>query len=1014
LITGVVGYSGFEGRIGTERQSFRTGFYRFRPDDLRFEFLRNTSNNTWGLGFNEEGSLFGSTANGNPSVYLPIPNRYYEQVRGWSSRVLGTIAANNKFDPITDKVRQVDYHGGFTAAAGHSLYTARTYPKDYWNRTAFVAEPTGHLLATFTVQPKGADFASRNAYNLLASDDEWSSPIMAEVGPDGCVWVIDWYNYIVQHNPTPPGYKNGKGNAYETDLRDKTHGRVYRLVPKGTKLPAAITLKDATPEKLVETLKNDNLFWRRHAQRLLVERGKRDVVDALVKLIDDPGMDEIGLNVGAIHALWTLEGIGAVKAGEPAALKAVDNALSHKSAGVRRNAVQVAPRQATTVKAILDRKLLDDADAQVRLSALLALAEMPSDRDAARAVAAVLQKGDILSDRWLSEALTAAAAKHDHYFLEAVASEHPVKETKGLDIVRIVAEHYARGGSDKAGALVKGLDKASLPVAEIILEGLQKGWPKGKQPEAVAGLDDAMTKLLVKLPTTSKGALIRIALEWKVAGFEQQIATISAALDKTLLDEKAPEKTRLEAARQLIDLDPSSAKLAEKLLDLATPRSSPTLVSGILEALASSKSPTLAPTLIERLATFGPQARQQALRVLLSRPESTRQFLDGVEKGAVAFNDLQLEQKQALAAHPDKQIAARARKMLEKGGSLPSADRQKVLDELLPLVKKTGDAIVGKAVFKKHCGICHMHGGEGVKIGPDLTGMAVHTREHLLTDILDPSRSVEGNYRLYVVSTTDGKVLSGLLASETKTTVELFDSQGKKLVLQRDQIEQLTASTKSLMPEGFEKQLKQEELVDLLEFLTQRGKFVPLSLDKVASVVSTQGMFFTKESTIERMVLKDWSPKVVKGVPFQLVDPEGDKRPNMVMLYGPNGTVAPTMPKSVKLTCNMPARAIHLLSGVSGWGHVPGAKEGGVAMIVRLHYADGQSEDHPLLDGVHFADYIRKVDVPKSEYAFPMRGQQMRYLSVSPLRNEPLAAIELVKGSHPSAPLVMAVTVETK
>ena len=190
-----------------------------------------------------------------------------------------------------------------------ALYTARTYPKEYWNRTAFVCRadrPPGRPRSCSA--RAAADFRSRNAWNLLASDDEWTAPIMAEVGPDGNVWVIDWYNFIVQHNPTPAGFKTGKGNAYETDLRDKKHGRIYRVVYDGAKPQAAFTLKDATPEKLVETLKHDNLFWRRHAQRLLVERGKTDVVPALSSW-PATRVDEIGLNVGVIHALWTLHGL---------------------------------------------------------------------------------------------------------------------------------------------------------------------------------------------------------------------------------------------------------------------------------------------------------------------------------------------------------------------------------------------------------------------------------------------------------------------------------------------------------------------------------------------------------------------------------------------------------------------------------------------------------------------------------------------------------------------------------
>ncbi len=232
-IYAIIGYAGFQGRVGGEDFNFRQGFFRFKSDGSKLEFLRNTNNNSWGVGFSEDGLLLGSTANGCPSVYMPIPNRYYEMVKGSSPKVLQNIADSNRFFPVTEKVRQVDWHGGFTAAAGHALYTARTYPKVYWNQTAFVSEPTGHLVATFTLYRNGTDVHSHNSWNLVASDDEWTSPISAEVGPDGQVWMIDWYNYIVQHNPTPEGFRTGKGSAYETPLRDKTHGRIYRIVSEG-------------------------------------------------------------------------------------------------------------------------------------------------------------------------------------------------------------------------------------------------------------------------------------------------------------------------------------------------------------------------------------------------------------------------------------------------------------------------------------------------------------------------------------------------------------------------------------------------------------------------------------------------------------------------------------------------------------------------------------------------------------------------------------------------------------
>jgi hypothetical protein len=214
------------------------------------------------------------------------------------------------------------------------------------------------------------------------------------------------------------------------------------------------------------------------------------------------------------------------------------------------------------------------------------------------------------------------------------------------------------------------------------------------------------------------------------------------------------------------------------------------------------------------------------------------------------------------------------------------------------------------------------------------------------------------------------------------------------------------------MPEGFEKQVTADEMTDLLEFLTQRGKYVPLPLAKAATITSVKGMFFSEEGTTERLIFSDWKPKTFEGVPFVLVDPQDGKVPNVVLLYGPQGTTAPKMPRSVSLPVNGPAKAIHFLSGVSGWGF-PLGRRGSVSMIVRLHYDDTNTEDHELKNGEHFADYIRRVDVPESKFAFALRGQQIRYFAVTPKRPAKIERIELVKGSDDTAPVVMAVTVET-
>ncbi len=1046
-IYGAVGYAGYNGTVNGEMLNFRQGFYRFKvelasggrkptvPADkdkeqpanagrsplvvTKLEFLRSTSNNTWGLCFNESGELFGSTANGCPIVHMPIPNRYYEKVRGLTPTVLQNIAPDNHIEPITDKVRQVDWHGGFTAASNISIYTARTYPREYWNRTAFISEPTGHLTATMTLKPDGADYKARYGWNLVASDDEWSAPIDAQVGPDGHVWVIDWYNFIVQHNPTPAGFTNGKGNAYETPLRDKSHGRIYRVVYTKAKPEKPLTLKDATPEKLVETLKHHNMGWRLHAQRLLVERGKDDVVPVLTKLLADPEP------AGALHALRVLSGLGAIQRDNPKAVEYLSTGSRHASPAVRRTAAEVAGGLAYR----LPEALFSDPDAGVRLVALLASTNPPdlgetavyTDPATPAIVRATLDK-DTWSDPALATAVAVAAGNRPVDFIRALLfgkyPTQPVLDSRASALIESVARQFAAqfDRQNKAFDLPHLLGPLSGRGAkflrEPVISGWAAGWVAGRKVD-IAGYEEEFGFLLRELPAASRGKLLKLASTWGVKGLDAQLAEITKAAFATVADLKAKDADRVEAAKQIVEFRPDDEAAAKTLLDAITEKASPALAAGIFEALSASKAKGVGASVVGKLKDLPPTARPAALQLVLAKSDSAKAFLDAVGKGTLRFDLLALDQRTALASHPDKDISDRAKKLLALGGGLPSPDRQKVIEDLKHLLAKSGSVETGKKMFTQHCAKCHKYAGEGTQIGPDLTGFAVHPKEELLIHIIDPSRSVEGNFKAYRVVTADERTIIGILGATTGTSVEVIDGEAKRHALAKDDIASLKETDKSLMPEGFEKVMKPEEMGDLLEFLTQKGKFLPLPLDKVATVVSTKDMFFEGGGVTERLVFPDWKPKVFEGVPFVLVDPMKDTTKNVVMLNGPNGVTPPKMPKSVSLPFNGKAKTIHLLSGVSGWGWLGGgAPPRTVSMIVRLTYDDGKTEDHELRDGVHFSDYIRRVDVPGSKFAYALRSQQIRYLAVTPKRDAVVKTIEFVKGGDRTAPIVMAVTVE--
>jgi len=820
-IWGVVGYSGFRGTVGGKELRFGQGIFRFKPDGSELEFIRSSNNNTWGLDFTEENIVIGSTANGNASMYMPIPNRYYEAVNGWSAARLESIASSQNFYPITEKVRQVDWHGKYTAGSGSALYTARSFPKPFWNRAQFVAEPTGHLLGLFFLEARGADYHAHNARNMLASDDEWTAPIYGEVGPDGALWVVDWYNYIVQHNPTPIGFETGKGNAYDTSLRDKTRGRIYRVVHREGTPSTQPVLDPSDPDTLLKGLTHDNKLWRLHAQRLLVERGQKDIIPELLGLVKNPAVDALGLNPAAIHALWTLEGLGALEAPSRAVQKALTAALDHPSAGVRRAAVMVAPKSSALLKAMLRADLANDDDAQVRLATLLALAEMPADGDAAKAILGVLESPANAQERWIMDAATAAAATHDADFLQAFLGSNPQDGslTEGVhQVLSQVTSHYAaRGPINSVVSVLQSLKQASPELSGVVLDGLLSGWPEEATPDLSRRDRRRLEGLMDDLSIDVQDRLLSLGRRWQVDGlFAGRLEAIVESLESTLTHGSAEEQARMDAAGRWLVLQ-DEPEVISLILHQIEPLGSPTLSAGMLTALQKSQDVGTAEAILKAWPRYTPAVQRSAIATLLRRPEWALVLLDAISEGSMQRSDVSPEYWSQLRQHPSRRVAGFARRLADADTQV-SSDRQQIVEAFLPLAQEKGNAQRGQEVFESSCAICHKIDGKGGAVGPELTGIGSRDRADILLEIMDPNRSVEANYRLWSVSTKDGNSYSGRLEAETRTTVEILDLTGQKHVIQRKEIETLEGSNLSIMPVGFEA-LPKEDIKALLEYL---------------------------------------------------------------------------------------------------------------------------------------------------------------------------------------------------
>ncbi|HKZ36677.1 MAG TPA: plastocyanin/azurin family copper-binding protein, partial [Chryseolinea sp.] len=311
----------------------------------------------------------------------------------------------------------------------------------FWNQVAFVCEPTGHLVHMARIEKNGAGFTEKDAWNLFSSADEWVSPVDAKVGPDGAVWILDWYDFIVQHNPTPTpdrgGYAavNGKGNAYENPLRDKSYGRIWRVVSQEAKQTKPIRLDKDDADDLIEALANDNLFWRITAQRLLVERGNTDILPKLYDLISDQKVDEFGYDYAATHAIWAIDGLGALHKDDKAE-KVITDALKHKSTGVRKAALQILSGAQWTEQVVTQSNILNDPDLNTRLAAILSLVEISPSDVLGKALYKISLEENVKNDYWLSQAVYVAANQHREGFIAAFTEANPDYKKPDIKVVQ--------------------------------------------------------------------------------------------------------------------------------------------------------------------------------------------------------------------------------------------------------------------------------------------------------------------------------------------------------------------------------------------------------------------------------------------------------------------------------------------------------------------------------------------------------------------------------------------------
>ena len=681
----------------------------------------------------------------------------------------------------------IAHAGTHTSACGTTAYRGDLLGAAYEN-SVFACEPVGHLVTRSIVRPSGVVLTAERARptaDFVASSDRWFRPASLATGPDGALYLADMYRLHVEHPKFLPDEI-----AQLLDWRaGEDRGRVYRIAPSGVQ-PRKFRPPQTT-NNLLDLLKDPN-GWRRHlAQRLLVERGARDAENQLASLLENADSPYTRL-----HALWTLAGL------EVLAPRHVHVALADHDPHVRRDAVSLAAKFFARTVELQERvmSMHRDQDARVRFQVALALGTA-DQADVSRVLLSLAKRDG--GDAWFADAILTSAEQRSGAILTGLLEDREFTTGDGsgrVELVRkLAAVVGARGDATEVNDLLNTIAssrRSSVWWPQIAaLNGLATGLPRH---EGALG-KVSLTKLVANPPPKLSSSMTRV---------RQLLDKIQeVALDRSLAD-----RDRVSAVEMLAFQTFDQASSAYRRL-LLTDQPVGVQLACVRAMGTSSKSAAI---ILERWPALGPTVRGPALALLLRRTDTLGLALEAMAAGEINPAVMGLDQRIRLLRHGNDELRARA---IELFGGAVSANRRAIAQEYNPALTLPADPQSGAKVFQRVCAKCHKRDGQGHEVGPDISDVRNRSGEALLYDILDPNRKLEPRYTDYSIVTEDGRVLNGLMISETAKAVILRQAEGKQEVIARNQIDEIRASGKSLMPEGVEKEVSIQQMADLLAYL---------------------------------------------------------------------------------------------------------------------------------------------------------------------------------------------------
>lgn len=786
---------------------------RFQPDKLLLEEM--ASRCQFGHTFDRWGHWFGSN-NSNQGYQEIIAQRYLTR----NPQLPPTYAdqdmsdhlnAPEVFPTTTNPDRQIFTDvGTMTSGSGLTAYLAEDFPEPYHNAT-FIAEPVSNLVHVDILTDSGVSYKASRLFpnsEFFTSTDAWSRPVNMYVGPDGALYILDYYRRVIESPEWMSEEAIKAGNLY--DGIDK--GRIFRISPVNGKQAdwmKGLKLGDASNEELIKELSNPNGWWRINAQRLLVDRADKNAVPALEEMASGSS------TMGRLHALWTLEGMNALQP------SLIQKAMKDSVAGIRENAIKLAELHLKDDPSLVNALMVlqNDKDVKVRFQLLLTLGYIHSP--GASEVRNRLLFGD-MEDKWFQvAALSASQLDADALLKLMLARYQPGVPAYGSMIERLAGMIAA---SADEPAVHRRIQNAIVPKTagerqsqESMLKGLAQGLRNRKDKLAISNADQQL--LITTFFDSPSNGLRKSVLQFLQSSKITDDALRASAVARAVAivqDTTVSDMKRADAIDFLAFGNPSEYQ--SMLQGLLTPQEQPAVKLAALRVLNLVPSTGVSEYIVEHWAGLTKEIRDAAIRVFMSDTARMRVLIVAMEQNKIPANSVSFWTSIALMQVADDQLRERARAVFTKNAE----EAKKIAQSYQASLSLNGDPEKGKTVYMQNCALCHqMKGRDGVAFGPDLSTIHNWKKEDILANILDPNLSIMAGYDLWEIKLTNGEVVQGIMAQETGSAITIKNVGNVERTINRADIQSLQSLNVSAMTVGLEKNITKEQMADLIAYLKQ-------------------------------------------------------------------------------------------------------------------------------------------------------------------------------------------------